>query len=365
MSLSIDEQEKPLFDQDDSNDVPPSDIVAYNELRSCADLFRMFQQKSLKIDPDFQREIVWKPAAQTRFIDSVIKQLPIPSMCFSLDYKTQKWQVIDGLQRIWTIIKFLSAKDWNLSRLDDIDPRISGQSVDGIEKEDSPLYDLYTRVQNVTLPITVLRCDYSKKSNTDYLFTIFHRLNSGAMKLNNQEIRNCIFSGGLNELLKTLNKNSQWMRVNKMDDVIGYRFAKEEIILRFLAFFYSDKNAYKGQLARFLNDFMRSKRTLTAEEKGQFETLFNRTISIIEPLIAKKKSKKIERLSVTLLEALMHGVAKNLDFLEGNGAASIQERFEKLKAHEELSEAKLSEGLAKVARVAARLGAAQSVFSDS
>ena len=43
-------------------------------------------------------------------------------MCFSLDYKTQKWQVIDGLQRMATIIRFLSGEKWTLSRIDDIDP---------------------------------------------------------------------------------------------------------------------------------------------------------------------------------------------------------------------------------------------------
>jgi uncharacterized protein with ParB-like and HNH nuclease domain len=68
----------------------------------------MHTQGILEIQPEFQREIVWKNPDQTRFIDSLVKQLPIPSMCFSLDYKAQKWQVIDGLQRMATIIRFLS-----------------------------------------------------------------------------------------------------------------------------------------------------------------------------------------------------------------------------------------------------------------
>src|SRR5438552_13974766 len=107
--------EKESFEEDDSPEVPPSDVIAYNELRSCADLFRMKTQGILEIQPEFQREIVWKGPAQTRFIDSLVKQLPIPSMCFSLDYKTQKWQVIDGLQRMASIVRFLSGEDWILS----------------------------------------------------------------------------------------------------------------------------------------------------------------------------------------------------------------------------------------------------------
>ncbi|HGY1053571.1 TPA: DUF262 domain-containing protein, partial [Aeromonas salmonicida subsp. pectinolytica] len=114
--IAIESEEDGLFFEDESDQQPPSDIVAYNELRSCADLFRMYDNGILEISPDFQRDSVWKAAGQTRFIDSLIKQLPIPSMCFSLDYKTQKWQVIDGLQRMSAIIKFLdNKKDWRLS----------------------------------------------------------------------------------------------------------------------------------------------------------------------------------------------------------------------------------------------------------
>jgi len=173
MTVKLDEMEKSSFEDDDSVEVPPPEIVAYNELRSCADLFRMYTQKALVIQPEFQREIVWKAPAQTRFIDSLIKQLPIPSMCFSLDYKLQQWQVIDGLQRISSIIRFLSAENWTLSKLDDIDPKISGQPATTFADTRSPLNEYYKRVENLTLPITVLRCDYSKKSHTNY-FVIFN-----------------------------------------------------------------------------------------------------------------------------------------------------------------------------------------------
>src|SRR5207237_2158764 len=104
MVTELEKLEEITFHEDDNSELPPSDIVAYNELRSCADLFRMYTQGILDIQPDFQREVVWKSPAQTRFIDSLMKQLPIPSMCFSFDYTTQKWTVIDGLQRMSSIL---------------------------------------------------------------------------------------------------------------------------------------------------------------------------------------------------------------------------------------------------------------------
>jgi hypothetical protein len=51
--------------EDDSNEIPPADIVAYNELRSCADLARMHEEVILQITPDFQRDIVWQGTHQT------------------------------------------------------------------------------------------------------------------------------------------------------------------------------------------------------------------------------------------------------------------------------------------------------------
>ena len=91
------------------NVVPPTDIFAFNESRSCADLKRMYDKKQIDISPDFQREQVWNSPSKARFLDSLLKNLPIPSMCISLDMSSQKRVVIDGLQRISTIVEFLDA----------------------------------------------------------------------------------------------------------------------------------------------------------------------------------------------------------------------------------------------------------------
>lgn len=63
MTSEINELEEETFQEDDSPEFPPPDIVAYNELRSCADLYRMYTKEILEIQPEFQREIVWKSPA--------------------------------------------------------------------------------------------------------------------------------------------------------------------------------------------------------------------------------------------------------------------------------------------------------------
>jgi hypothetical protein len=54
-------------------------------------------------------------------------------MCISLDYKTDKRLIIDGLQRMSSIINFLSDENWRLSELDDIDEKLSGKTVANIK----------------------------------------------------------------------------------------------------------------------------------------------------------------------------------------------------------------------------------------
>lgn len=359
MSKELESLEESSFVEDDSAEVPPSDIVAYNELRSCADLFRMKTEGLLEIQPEFQREFVWRQPDQTRFIDSLIKQLPIPSMCFSLDFRTQKWKVIDGLQRMATICRFLSGEAWRLSKLEDVDPKISGQQVPVFHDRSSDLHLFFLRVQNLSLPITVLRCDYTKRSHTRYLFTIFHRLNTGGMKLNNQEIRNCIYAGRLNDLLRDLNDNDDWLRLNKLKKASGHRFLHREIILRMFALMDSYKS-YGGRLARFLNDYMDEHKNPTDAEIDAKRSVFERTVSLLYRRILGGVPPPKQPMSV--LEAVLVGVALNIDDLERLPDPQLRSRYQALLSHEEFSETKLLEGLSGKQRVIGRIEAGVTTF---
>lgn len=344
----------------DVPELPPTDIVAYNELRSCADLYRMHTQGKLEISPDFQRDLVWPGPAQTRFIDSLIKRLPIPSMCFGYDHKAEKWLVIDGLQRISTIVRFLKGEDWKLSKLDDIDPEIAGVSVAAIKTSDDDIHRFYERVENLTIPITVLRCDYSKKNHMEYIFTIFHRLNTGGMKLNNQEIRNCIFGGPFNRMLRELDDHKSWRKLNRMKSGESYRFTKQELMLRFFAF--SDRRSkYTGHLAKFLNDYMHDNRYESGETLDRMRTYFKETVDCVYGHVFEGNPPS--KMSITLLEATLVGVGKNVDQLSQISSADAASRFEALRAHSRFSESSLTEGLSKKARVIDRLGAAIGIFS--
>jgi hypothetical protein len=321
------EQDLSFEEEDIAEPISPEDIVAYNELRSCADLVRMYLNGKLEIQPDFQRDFVWKQPNQTRFIDSLVKQLPIPSMCFSLDYKTGKWKVIDGLQRMSTIIRFLGTEEWRLNDLPEILPALRLATNQELSTGNEEQRQLFARVEDVSIPVTVIRCDYSKMSHMRYLFTIFHRLNSGGVRLTNQEIRNCIYTGEFNNVLKEFDKeNEDWQFVKRKVWGSMERFRSIEILLRTIAFG-ERLDRYDGKLARFLNDYMHEQSNKSPEN----------FIDLVETLalICKKARKILDsepgKAPLMLVEAVLVALYVNSKTLIERSQQDLELRYADLK----------------------------------
>ncbi len=353
-------EEDQSFDAVDKDQpIPPSDIVAFNEQRSCADLFRMYVSGKLEIQPDFQRDVVWKHEEQSRFIDSLVKQLPIPSMCFSLDYKTQRWKVIDGLQRMSSIIKFLSEKTWPLANITDIHGSLKGRTNSDIKNGSEDDQRIYSAVEDVSIPITVIRCDYSKASHMSYLFTIFHRLNSGGVRLNNQEIRNCIYSGSFNDALKTFDStDKEWGKVKKRIWGRMDRFKSVEVLLRLLAL-EENLHSYDGNLAKFLNDYMHSKKAMEVALVSSLQVKLATTMRLANRALLKLPSGK---LPLTQIEALLVGIVRNFVTLEDVSDTNFEAMIKELNKTAAFSGG-VRYGLASVENVTSRLDESIKVFA--
>lgn len=344
--------------EDTEQPIPPPDIVAYNELRSCADLVRMYLSGKLELQPDFQREVVWKQDEQSRFIDSLVKQLPIPSMCFSLDYKTQRWKVIDGLQRMSSIVRFLSEEPWRLSPLSDIHPALRGKRnielAGGTEEEQR----LYTRVEDVSIPVTVIRCDYSQRAHMLYLFTIFHRLNSGGVRLTNQEIRNCIYSGSFNDALKKFDhENADWRIVRGRIWGSMERFRSTEVVLRMLAF--SERSdQYDGNLARFLNAYMHEKVVQPPDVENLLAELALVANKARAVLTAGSRGKR----PLLVVEALLVALYVHRDSLDQRSIESLVAAYEAMLGQPSFSDS-ARYAVSSISNVSSRLQTAVDAFA--
>jgi len=202
-----------------------------------------WEDGKLDLQPHFQREYVWhlKPELPSRLIESVLLEIPIPPLYFGR-LNGGKLEVIDGQQRLTTLIDFVTNK-FPLQRLTRM-PSLNGQKFRDLSKEHQE------KIKDT--PIRTVEIDAGR--NLDLRYEIFERLNRGSMALNEQELRNCVYRGEYNKLLAELEKDSKWRSV-KGGDVPEPRFKEREMILRFLALA-NRGQFYNGKLKRFLNDYM-------------------------------------------------------------------------------------------------------------
>lgn len=204
--------------------------------KSTSDLFRMIIEGELNLQPPYQREFVWDQKTMSKFIESLLLSIPIPTI-FLAENDDDTFEVIDGQQRLTTIVAFMKSKlsDNEIEKLPEKLKRLNILILNGLEtlkqfnkKSYEDLIEMQRKFNNVSLPVVIVK----KDSTEDIKYDIFSRINSGSIKLNNQELLNVMYRG---ILINSLNNSSQ---TEKVDKVFGYRpvlkkrFGYNEILLR-------------------------------------------------------------------------------------------------------------------------------------
>ena len=189
----------------------------------------------------------------------------------------------------------------------------------------------------------------------NYIFAIFHRLNKSGEKLNNQEIRNCIYGGKLNKLLRKLDEMEEWRKLNLMRPSNKYRFVKQGLILRFFAFFYEGEK-YKGMMAEFLNDFIRKHQEDKEISLQQKKKTFERTVQVF---LKSFDDQKLRHIPANVLCPTMVGIAKNIDVLEKKQPSDIRKCYQRLLEDKSFQE---REGLANVKTIKNHLKVSEDIF---
>lgn len=202
-----------------------------------------YEKGQIDLQPEYQRGYVWalRPELPSRLIESLLLQIPIPPIYFG-KMPGQKLEVIDGQQRLTTLIRFVR-NDFPLQRLQ----RIS--ALNGMY-----FRDMSEEHQAMVLDATIRTIVIDAGHNHNLRYEVFERLNRGAMPLNEQELRNCVYRGPFCDLLAKLETDSTWRKI-KGGDQPEPRFVEREMILRFFAFM-NRIDHYSGNLKRFLNDYM-------------------------------------------------------------------------------------------------------------
>jgi hypothetical protein len=219
--------------------------------------------KDLIVNPKFQRQNVWGRDRQSKLIESLLLNIPIPVLYFAEDEDGTR-VVVDGQQRLRAIEEFYAGR-YALKKLEVL------SSLNGKRWTD------LTPKQSRTVLSRTLRCVVISSSSPPTLrFEMFERLNTGGMPLNDQELRNCVFGGSLNDLLHTLVRTKPWLfAVRKTYPEL--RMRHEELALRFFALRSVIQN-YRPPLKQVLNEYMRRNRNPEQEALDELSASFERAL---------------------------------------------------------------------------------------
>jgi hypothetical protein len=257
-----------LLDGADEGDLNRSSVegqvVIEKNDRSLSELQRWHQDGRLVLDPEWQRNYVWAAKAASRLIESFLIDLPVPVIYLARNAEGT-YEVIDGLQRLTSVFDFFGG-ELKLTGLE-IRRELNGMS----------FKDLDRSLQNKLRDVTIRTFELAPNTSKDLMFVIFERLNSGGTALNDMEIRNCLYRGSLNRLIKVLATTEDFkLCVNQAN--IEKRMTDRLLVLRFLAFYERTYlKATKG-LKKFLNDFLDSYRNPQESKLQEFEREFKKAM---------------------------------------------------------------------------------------
>lgn len=158
---------------------------------SLGELVSQYENGEINIRPEFQRLFRWTKRQKSRLIESILLGIPLPSI-FVLQRQDGVWELIDGLQRISTILEFVGAlkpEDFENAerplRLEGTEylPALAGVAYDADEPVLSSGQRLAFRRAKITVTFLLPESDDRARGE------LFDRLNAGGSQATAQEIR--------------------------------------------------------------------------------------------------------------------------------------------------------------------------------
>lgn len=241
--------------EDENVEEQPEEIEPFNPEEISIDpkvvpmetLLRRLEQRTIILNPDFQRMEVWDDEQKSRLIESLMLKIPIPMFYVSADTKSV-WSVVDGLQRISTIRDFVLGKKYlenpnENKREKGYGMKLSGlefwgNKYDGKRFNDLPIF-LQNRILETEFRFTVVNPGTPEEVKRN----IFKRLNTGGAPLTAQEIRNALYTGASTKLLAKLAKEKAFVNAT-CGSIRSGRMLDHELILRYISFLVRDYSSY-------------------------------------------------------------------------------------------------------------------------
>lgn len=353
-TLEEDQGEEGLYPYDPTE----ADIDIREDPQTVFELMRKYDNGKLIIEPDFQRNLVWERTQQSKFIESVILNFPIPPFYVN-QTREGKYIVVDGLQRTSTLHEFVN-NGFKLQGLEAL-KKLNGFSFSDL-KNISGSYQ--TKIEDKKLNLYVIRPSVPVK----VVYDIFNRINTGGTNLQRQEVRNCIFSGKSTQLLKELSESHDF-KIAINQGISPKRMKDREAVLRYLAFRIFDyKEDYQGDMSNFLERTMKKINIMQISEIQSLSEDFKRVMNLTYEFFGNKNFRLPTAqtrgiVNMAILESIAYFFSVKDDLFLKQHKIQIITNFERLIKNVDYLDS-VKNATSSKAKVISRFNLAQEILGD-
>ena len=288
------ELEKNVVEEETFSDDALFNISSYGLDLSFREIINMYDEGDLE-KPEMQRKYVWSKGEASRFIDSILLGLPVPSI-FLAKTRDEKRLIVDGYQRIMTVYDYVKTgifggdgKPFNLSNSEIINVKWRGKQYSELGQDEQ------RKIRNASIHAIIF--EQKHPQNDSGMYQIFERINTSGRPLRPQEIRNCVYHGSFNHLLMELNRNTDWRNILGTPE--DSRMLDIELVLRCFAFSHFKEQPESAQkqinLVKYLNSYMSKFCNMSKEEQHRFTQEFTKTIEAINMWIGNPAFRNAKR----------------------------------------------------------------------
>jgi hypothetical protein len=305
-------------------------IHAESYSMSIGELASMYENNELEIHPEFQRVFRWESAQRSKFIESILLGIPIPSI-FVAQRDDGVWDVIDGVQRLSTIFEFMGIFRDDLgniapgSQLEETPylKSLKGKQYENrLDPSNASTMSQRLYLKRGKIDIKIIK----KESSSDVIYDLFQRINSLGTKLSDQELRDCailMVSKDFFKWIKDLSEYPPFINCLDLSDKDFDEKFNREIASRFFVIQHADLNTIRKQsnFADFITDFFVKFWDSSEYDKEQEAIIFKQTFDLLNSTLGEESFKKYNiskgkfegRFLVSAFEATAIGIAKNLN----------------------------------------------------
>ena len=290
--LPLDMDEEYKADLDEPDKFIPSDVNITQVPTNISNIMERLENREFDLAPAFQRHGgLWNEEKQSRLIESLMLKIPLPAFYFDAS-REDEWIVIDGLQRLTAFQNYLvgNKQEDGLRKKSSFKGMQYLTDFNGKTFDDLPRQYIRRIKESVIVAYTV-----TQGTPEEVVFNIFQRINTGGIQLNNQEIRQALYSGKGTDLIKELAERKEFQEATQFA-VKSERMLDREYALRFLAFTELDyKKEYKGNIDNFLIKALKKAKNFNEKDIVRVSEQFVRVMNACKDIFGKYAFRKYNK----------------------------------------------------------------------